>query len=155
MIQLHSVWFYTYYFFCRFNAVVRNVSPEQEQPKQDAPEVNTEVKKPPPPCADVKNEHLTQNQDNSEESLENNRTEAENAESKKKEEDNVENVSDQKGVQPDGKPLPDSQPSMTSGKVPNGIITYNDIINCLQSKLQKSVISPLTYVVIPSSRSPC
>lgn len=75
--------------------------------------------------------------------------------SKKKEEDKVENISDQKLDQPDGKPLPDSQASMTSGKVPNGIITYNDIINCLQSKFQKSVISPLTYVVIPSSRSPC
>ncbi|XP_045446385.1 uncharacterized protein LOC123654530 [Melitaea cinxia] len=129
-----------------FNAVVRNVSPEQEQPKQDAPEVNTEVKKPPPPCADVKNEHLTQTQDSSEESLENIHAGAENVESKKEEEDKVENVSDQKVDQPDEQPLPNSQPSMTSAKVPNGIITYNDIINCLQSKLQKSVISPLTYL---------
>ncbi|CAH2107170.1 unnamed protein product [Euphydryas editha] len=140
-----------------FNAVVRNVSPEQQQPKEETQEVNTASKKTLPPCTEVKNEHLTQNQATSEDSFEDNHTEVENIENNKDEANKAENASDKEVGQPYEEVRPDSQPTKTRANIPNAIISYNDIINCLQAKLQgaTSVISPLTYVLIPSSRSPC
>lgn len=41
--------------------------------------------------------------------------------------------------------------------ISNAIISYHDIINCLQTKLKgaQNVVSPLTYVLVPSSRGLC
>ena len=42
-------------------------------------------------------------------------------------------------------------------QISNAIISYHDIINCLQTKLKgtQNIVSPLTYILVPSSSGPC
>ncbi|XP_026485952.2 uncharacterized protein LOC113393341 isoform X1 [Vanessa tameamea] len=139
-----------------FNAVVRNISPEQEHPVEESLEVNKESKPVVLPCPENKNEHLTNDQVNEEISVEATKG-VEQMDDKKIEEKSAEKSIEKVEEHAQEEPQPQSEPTGFNTNIPNSIISYNDVINCLQAKLQgtKNVVSPLTYVLFPSSRSPC
>lgn len=180
--------------FNRFNAIVRNISPEPEH-KHTSETEKSEEKHIIPPCKDNKNEHLTHAHERNEEGhpaheqenheassseemhVKQEHLEVENLNEKKSEEasaeKNEENVdkshehsaeksekdseenSGEKSVEKSNEEV---HPVILSegGQESNLLITYSDIVKCLQSKLQgPNVVSPLTYVLLPSSYKPC
>lgn len=147
---------------------MRNILPEPESHKEEKSEEKKEIAKPVPPCNEVKNEHLTHSQSpqSHEESLEVH-SELEHIEEKKTEEKSAETSeekSSEKGAEistEKGNSYSHEEPQQVSAvdvpQISNAIISYRDIINCLQTKLKgaQNVVSPLTYVLVPSSRGPC
>ncbi|CAH2230503.1 jg18605 [Pararge aegeria aegeria] len=155
-----------------FNAVVRNISPEQAKSKENELEV---VKPKPAPCPEPVNAQLTQNR---EQSLEGVTSEVDNLEEQTREpkskpksvQESVENSverSEGKVNTPEGKaekkkpreeePHQNSEPIDNSPVLLDNVVSYYDIIKCLQTKLinANSAVSPLTYILIPSLQGPC
>ncbi|CAH0728854.1 unnamed protein product, partial [Brenthis ino] len=148
-----------------FNAVVRNISPEPEIQQEENIKEKNETKKPIPPCHEVKSEQLTHaHEENSEDGIEHME--------EKKNEESIDEKSPEKNVEKSDKSAKKSNESAEKSHedsylavssvenkphTSNAIISYHDIINCLQTKLKgaQNAVSPLTYVLVPSSRSPC
>ncbi|XP_052738604.1 uncharacterized protein LOC112058211 [Bicyclus anynana] len=155
-----------------FNAVVRNISPEPELPKEGKEEV---AKPQPPPCPEPQNAQLSETPKQSSKAINLEVEQLEQPSRKPKTEPksvqkNIEiseEKKEEKPSKPEQKPEKEKpvreEPRQTVGNVENSptlfnnVISYNDIIKCLQTKLisAKSAISPLTYILIPSLQGPC
>nr|XP_034824758.1 uncharacterized protein LOC117982512 [Maniola hyperantus] len=142
-----------------FNAVVRNISPEAEQPKERKVQV---VKPQQEPCPEPQNAQLSQTH---EQNLERTISEFEPLQepkgvqknheiSEEKIEEKVDKSPEEKAKKAKAR---EDEPIESSFPILTNVITYNDIIKCLQTKLisAKSAVSPLTYILIPSLTGPC
>lgn len=156
----------------RFNAVVRNISPELENARDIKAEANAQQI----PCPEPQNAQLTQNREQGSVRL---TSEVEHFEQQLSEprseskieqnsfETSIEKKSENAAKSPEGKVKnqkpheEEVRPSLetTENGSPqfNDLISYSDVIKCLQANIisANSVGSPLTYILIPSFRGSC